>query len=181
VRAFRVGISWQGSPRYAADRHRAIPLAHFLPLAGVPGVQLFSLQKGLGLQQIAQLKSPVPLIDLDRLSDNQRGAFMDTAAVMANLDLAVTSDTAIAHLADTAGAPVWSVLSACADYRWLRDRDTSPWYPTMRLFRQRAVGDWEEVFARVVDALRERAALEGHGTREETATSGRGPSRGTPA
>jgi hypothetical protein len=96
-----------------------------------------------------------PVTVLDGL-DREGGVMADTAAVMQHLDLVITSDTAIAHLAGAMGVPVWVVLSTACDWRWLRDRSDSPWYPSMRLFRQTTLGDWDEVFARVADAL-ERA------------------------
>ena len=94
---FKVGIAWQGNPQYRADRYRSFPLAEFEPLARVPGVQLFSLQKGTGAEQLASCKFPV--VDLARQLDEQSGPFLDTAAVIKNLDLVITVDTVIAHLA----------------------------------------------------------------------------------
>ena len=145
---FKVGIAWQGNPKHVADRQRSIPLASFAPLAQVPNVRLVSLQKDTGPDQIAKCAEVVPVETLDGL-DEQGGAFMDTAAVMTNLDLVVTSDTAVAHLAGALGLSVWVALSAAADWRWLADRDDSPWYPTMRLFRQSTPGDWSVVFERI--------------------------------
>jgi tetratricopeptide (TPR) repeat protein len=172
---FKVGISWQGNPKYAADRQRSIPLRHFLPLARLEGVALFSLQRGFGAEQLAALNaekgtgpicrhgpsgaqhkldlSPFPVVDFGPDFDTAAGAFMDTAAVMRNLDLVVTSDTAIAHLAGAMGVPVWVALGSFADWRWLDDREDSPWYPTMRLFRQRRPGDWPGVFEAVAAEL----------------------------
>ena len=143
----KVGIAWQGGAGYRSDHLRSIPLASFAPLAGVPGVRLFSLQKGHGSQEIGQLNGRFELIDLAASLDNEGDAFIDTAAAMKNLDLVVSSDTAIAHLAGALGVPVWVALSTAADWRWMRDREDSPWYPTMRLFRQTTLGLWSEVFA----------------------------------
>src|SRR5205823_479926 len=123
------------------DRQRSIPLDCFAALARVPAVQLFSLQKGAGREQLGLLPRDVTVVDLADRLDETHGAFMDTAAVMKNLDLVVTSDTSIAHLAGALGVQTWVGLASAADWRWLLRRDGSPWYPTMRLFRQTKPGD----------------------------------------
>jgi len=143
---FRVGIAWQGNPTYREDRYRSIPLAFFAPLAQVPGVQLINLQKGPGREQISQLRGQFHVLDLGSAVDEAAGPFMDTAAIMHGLDLVVTSDTAVAHLAGGLGVPVWVPLRLGPDWRWLLDRSDSPWYPTMRLFRQTRFNDWAPVF-----------------------------------
>ncbi len=142
----KVGITWQGGKTYKADRIRSIPLASFAPLAGVPGVQLFSLQKGPGCEQIPANAEKLSMVDLGPLLDNDGGAFLDTAAVIQNLDLIVVCDTAIGHLAGALGARVWLALTRDSEWRWMLDRTDSPWYPTVRLFRQRQFGDWDQVF-----------------------------------
>lgn len=152
-KALRVGIAWQGRTNYRGDRLRSIPLAKFVTLAAVSGVRLFSLQKGPGSEQLAAQAGRLPITDLSSTLDLSTGAFLDTAAVMQNLDLVVTSDTAIAHLAGALGVRVWVPLTFAPDWRWLVDRDDSPWYPSMRLFRQRQLGDWDEVFARMAAEL----------------------------
>jgi Flp pilus assembly protein TadD len=157
-RGFRVGIAWQGSPKYGGDKARSIPLERFAPLAEVDPVILVSLQKGLGTEQIAQLPARFPLLDLDRQLDGTNGPFMDTAAVIKNLDLVITSDTAVAHLAGALGVPVWVALCCPCDWRWLREREDSPWYPSMRLFRQNKSGDWDDVFRRMAAELRRSLA-----------------------
>lgn len=154
----RVGIAWQGNRRFAADRHRSVALKCFLPLADVPQVGLVSLQQGAGTEQLQELPDGPTVNVLGDDVDRAAGAFMDTAAIIANLDLVITSDTALAHLAGGLGAPVWVVLPHAADWRWLLDRDDSPWYPSMRLFRQPRPGDWDSVFASVGDALRSTMA-----------------------
>jgi hypothetical protein len=147
---FRIGINWQGHSGRFEDKGRSFPLAMFQPLAAVPGVRLISLQKGEGEEQIAAAGFPVETLDgLDAGPD----AFLDTAAVMQNLDLVVTSDTSIAHLAGALGRPVWVALRRVPDWRWMLDRPDSPWYPTMRLFRQNRDGDWPPVFAAIAAAL----------------------------
>lgn len=151
----RVGVAWQGNPGHPADRMRSMPLAEFAPLASLAGLQLLSLQKGPGTDQLAGLGPRLGVVPLgDRLDIT--AAFLDTAAVMQHLDLIVTSDSAVAHLAGALGVPVWVAPSYVPDWRWLLCREDSPWYPTMRLFRQSAAGDWSGVFARIVEALRSR-------------------------
>jgi tetratricopeptide (TPR) repeat protein len=153
---FRVGIAWQGNPRFKADRQRSIPLAQFAPLAEVPGVRLISLQKGAGSEQVRDVS--FPLMDLGPRLDEAAGAFMDTAAVMKNLDLVIAADTAAAHLAGALGVSAWLALPFSAHWVWLMNREDTPWYPTLRLFRQRTWGNWEEVFARMAVELRQRVA-----------------------
>jgi|GEM_PF-23329 len=149
---FRIGIAWQGDPKFLWDRWRSIPLRQFAPLASLPGVHLISLQKGPGQDQVSELSWQIPLIEFgDRLDQN--GAFMDTAAIIKNLDLVITSDTVVAHLAGALGVPVWTALSHAPEWRWLQKRADCPWYPTMRLFRQTRLGDWAGVFARLEKEL----------------------------
>lgn len=149
---FRIGIAWQGNPEYRGDRHRSVPLRHFASLARIPGVTLISLQKGYSSTQHAELRDSFPLIIFDEL-DTATGPFMDTAAIIQNLDLVVTSDTALPHLAGALGAPVWMALPVACDWRWMHGREDSPWYPTMRLFRQRERDNWDNVFERIARAL----------------------------
>jgi len=139
----RIGIAWQGNPTAATERGRSIPLQAFLPLAQLPGVRLISLQKHHGLEQLA------PGLPIETLGDDfdlGPDAFVDTAAAMQSLDLVITSDTSIAHLAGALARPVWVALRHVPDWRWMLDRPDSPWYPTMRLFRQQTRGDWGGVF-----------------------------------
>jgi tetratricopeptide (TPR) repeat protein len=150
---FKIGVTWQGNPTFRADRFRSIPLRCFAPLAEVPGVRLLSLQKGVGTEQLAEVRDLFAVADLAAELDEQPGSFVDTAAVMKNLDLVITSDTATAHLAGALGVPVWIALAFAADWRWLLDRTDSPWYPTMRLFRQRERGNWQAVFEEIRKAL----------------------------
>jgi hypothetical protein len=146
----RVGINWQGNSGRFEDRGRSMKLAAFAPLAAVPGIRLISLQKGEGEAQLADCGFPVEVLaGLDEGPD----AFVDTAAVMMSLDLVVTSDTSIAHLAGALGRPVWVALRKVPDWRFMLDRDDSPWYPSMRLFRQVTDGDWAPVFAAMAAAL----------------------------
>ena len=147
-----MGIHWQGNTKYPADHYRSLRLNYFAPLAAIPGVRLISLQKEIGAEQIPEVADRFEVHVLDGL-DELSGPFLDTAAVIQNLDLVITSDSAVAHLAGALAPPAWLILSGAADWRWLRDREDCPWYPTMRLFRQRTLGDWPEVFERVRVAL----------------------------
>jgi predicted O-linked N-acetylglucosamine transferase (SPINDLY family) len=150
--AFKIGITWQGNPKHHRDRQRSMPLSHFTRLAQLPGVRLFSLQKGTGAEQLDTFAAACGVCDLGR----SLNTFMDTAAVLMSLDLVVTADTAVAHLAGALGVPVWLALPFAPDWRWLLDRNDSPWYPSMRLFRQRQPGEWQGVFD---DMAAEIAAL----------------------
>ncbi len=149
IDGFKVGIVWQGNPQCPGDRSRSIPLSHYAPLAKLPGVRLVNLQKGPGLDQLREVAEPWSVIDFGEELDAASGPFMDTAAIMRNLDLVITSDTAAAHLAGSLGVPVWLALQLVPDWRWLLEREDCPWYPTMRLFRQTQLGDWPDVFARI--------------------------------
>ena len=153
IDGLKIGIAWQGSANYVWDRWRSMPLRHFAPLARLPGVRLVSLQKGFGSEQIASVDFPV--LDLSDRLDETAGSFMDTAAVIGNLDLLVTSDTAIPHLAGALGAPIWVAVQLVPDWRWLLNRDDSPWYPSMRLFRQKTFGQWPDVFERIAQAVQQ--------------------------
>jgi tetratricopeptide (TPR) repeat protein len=150
---FKIGICWQGNVANPTDRHRSIPLECFGHLQEVPGVRLFSLQKGPGSEQLQTVADKFPVVDLGNRLDEESGAFMDTAAVMKNLDLVITTDTAIAHLAGALAVPVWLALTVAPDWRWLLKREDSPWYPSMRQFRQKRNGQWEDVFQRMASDI----------------------------
>jgi tetratricopeptide (TPR) repeat protein len=141
-KGLRIGIAWQGFSGRQEDKGRSVPLSQYRVLAQRPGVRLISLQKGEGEEQIAGAGFPIET--LEGLDDGP-DAFIDTAAVMMSLDLVVTSDTSIAHLAGALGRPVWLSLRRVPDWRWMLDRLDSPWYPSMRLFRQQDDGDWGPV------------------------------------
>ena len=146
--SFKVGIVWAGAAGHRNDRNRSVPLAMFAPLSAEPGVKLFSLQKGPPAEQLAGPSAP-PVEDLGpELND-----FADTAAAMHHLDLVISVDTSAAHLAGALGRPVCTLLPFSPDWRWLLDRSDSPWYPTMRLFRQPAIGAWASVFEEVTVEL----------------------------
>ncbi len=149
----RIGIAWQGNPSAAAERGRSVPLRAFLPLARVPGVRLINLQKHHGLEQLGAAPEELKVESLGDSFDADADAFIDTAAVMHCLDMIVTSDTSIAHLAGALGRPVWVALQRVPDWRWLLEGGACSWYPTMRLFRQTEEGDWSGVFARMAALL----------------------------
>jgi hypothetical protein len=146
----RVGLVWSGNPAHANDRNRSIPFTELTPLLH-QGIEFVGLQREVRPADEAALAG-VPAIENlgPALKD-----FADTAALVASLDLVISVDTSVAHLAGALGKPVWVMLPYAPDWRWLLDRDDSPWYPTMRLFRQTAAGDWKGVVARIADALKD--------------------------
>jgi Flp pilus assembly protein TadD len=151
---FKVGIAWQGNPFNRMDCWRSFRLEQFAPLASLPCVRLISLQKGDGTDQLRTLAGRFRVAELGSVGPDDQRDFLDTAAVISQLDLVITPDTAIAHLAGGLGVRVWVAVSSLWDWRWLADREDTPWYPTMRLFRQSSPGDWEGVFGRMTEALR---------------------------
>lgn len=155
---FRIGVCWQGSTLpYARALRRSFPLAQLEPIAALPHVRLISLQVGDGADQLACLPAGMRVETLGEAFDSGPDAFIDAAAAMQSLDLVITCDTAIAHLAGALARPTWLALNHLADWRWLSRRDDSPWHPTVRLFRQPAPNDWESVFAAMAQALRAMA------------------------
>jgi hypothetical protein len=153
VHGFKIGIAWQGNPLGTVDKGRSISLNEYVVLARLPGVRLISLQKGYGLDQLAKLPSDVTIETLGDDFDNGPDALIDTAAVISALDLVITADTAIAHLAGALGCRTWIALKYVPHWLWMLDRDDSPWYPTVRLFRQLRPGDWAPVFAKIANEL----------------------------
>ena len=148
--ARRVGIFWSGRPAHPNNSRRSVKLAQFRPLASIPGVTLVSLQKEVPPDEAAELAGFPNLTDMSaHLTD-----FEETAALISNLDLVITVDSAVGHLAGALGKPVWLLTPTPADWRWLLDRDDTPWYPSMRLFRQPAPGAWNLVFEAIATALR---------------------------
>jgi len=150
---FKVGLVWGGSVEHVNDRRRSCLLSQFRPLSSIPGIRLYGLQKGKQAIQADLLGSEMGLVNLgDELDD-----FDDTAAVIENLDLVISVDTSVAHLAGAMGKTVWTLLPFSPDWRWMLGRDDSPWYPTMRLFRQEERGCWEPVIERVAKELQHLA------------------------
>jgi hypothetical protein len=151
----KIGLVWGGNPSNKNDRNRSVPLRQFAPLAIAPRLALFSLQRG---PQAAELRSAPPGLEIADLEESA-GQVTDTAAAILCLDLVITVDTMAAHLAGALGRPVWLLLPFAPDYRWLLGREDSPWYPTMRLFRQPSPGDWLAVIRRVVEELHREQAF----------------------
>ncbi|MBV9388228.1 MAG: glycosyltransferase family protein [Chroococcidiopsidaceae cyanobacterium CP_BM_ER_R8_30] len=144
----KVGIVWAGSPLFKGNYKRFCPLSYFLKLLDIPNITLYSLQTGPQREELTQLP-PAPIRNLS----NQLSDFADTALMLEQLDLTISVDTAVAHLAGALGKPVWILLSFAPDWRWMLEREDSPWYPTCRLFRQSQPGDWAGVFEQVGQAL----------------------------
>lgn len=155
---FRVGVVWQGSRGYVRDRDRSVPLAAFAPLARVPGARLISMQAMVGLEQLDTLPQGMRVERLGEELENNPDGFREMAAAMANVDLLIMSDTGPTHLAAALGRPVWMATSRYPDWRWMREREDTPWYPNMRLFRQTTAGDWDGVFARMARELEDVVA-----------------------
>jgi TPR repeat protein len=150
-RRLKVGIAWSGNAAFKGDQFKSTTLTTFSPLTKMPGVQLYSLQFGPRAEQLKTLGVGANIVDLAPLIDD----FADTAVALARLDLVISVDTGLVHLAGALGRPTWVVLPYVSDFRWLTDREDSPWYPSLRLFRMTAENDWAGVIARVGDALKE--------------------------
>ncbi len=147
----KVGFAWAGNPGFKQNRYRNIPLELFLPLTQIPGVAFYSLQKGGEAQEAKNPPEGLKLVDYtEEIRD-----FSDTASLIENLDLIVSIDTAVAHLAGALGKPVWTLLPFSPEWRWLLNCEDSPWYPTMKLFRQSSPGDWRSVIDRVILEIRD--------------------------
>jgi len=152
---FKIGINWaSGHSDKPHFKRRDIPLAAFAPLAALPGVQLVSLQKGDAAAQIGEVPFSHKILKPDADPAADADFFLDTAAIMMNLDLVVTCDTSVTHLAGALARPVFAALPVVADWRWMIGREDSPWYPTLRIFRQTAPGGWDAVLARIAEAVR---------------------------
>lgn len=158
---FKIGICWQGNARYSTQALRravaskSIDLELFKPLAEIAGVSLYVLQRIDGMEQIEQCSFKDKLILFGPEFDTAYGSFMDSAAIIPQLDLIISVDTGVCHLAGALGIPTWVPLPKPADWRWLRNRDDSPWYPSIRLFRQEKIGDWQPVMTRITQAVTE--------------------------
>ncbi|MFT5540494.1 MAG: cytochrome c-type biogenesis protein CcmH/NrfG [Alphaproteobacteria bacterium] len=157
----KIGIGWHGNPSYGLDQERSVPLTFFAPLAEVPNVHLISLQKGPGHEQLTEWPGKVPPLDLGTELDNAGGAFMDTAAALPALDLVITSDSALAHLAGAIGVPTFLALPHVPDWRWGLEGPRTVWYPNVHVFRQRHPGDWDGVFKEITEALGARIGVHG--------------------
>ena len=156
----RVGLAWAGNPHYKADRLRSMKVGTLLPLLRTPGFTWISLQKGEAAEQLQGLPDDVFVRD----GSSQERDLAETAALVATLDLVVTTDTCIAHLAGAMGKPSWVLLPHLADWRWMQETETTPWYPTARLLRQRTPEDWAGVVERTIGELRGFAGARGDGS-----------------
>jgi tetratricopeptide (TPR) repeat protein len=147
---FKVGICWQAASSIVG---RSYPLAELASVSRLPGVRLISLQKGPSISQLGSLPNGMVVESLGDDFDAGADGFLDTASILPALDLVITADTSVAHLAGTLNCPTWVALKYVPDWRWFLDRSDSPWYPSLRLFRQPAPGDWAPVFATMKDLL----------------------------
>ncbi|MFQ5455541.1 MAG: tetratricopeptide repeat protein [Nitrospirota bacterium] len=146
----KVGLVWAGNPVHKNDHNRSCKLSDFRPIGFIHGIKLFSLQKGTPADQLSESPENMSIVNIgEQLMD-----FSDTAAVIQNLDMVISVDTAIVHLAGALGKPVWTLLPFMPDWRWMQNREDSPWYPTMRLFRQPEAGDWKSVIANIREELK---------------------------
>jgi tetratricopeptide (TPR) repeat protein len=146
---YKIGIVWAGSPNHGNDHLRSCGLHHFSTIARLKGVKLYSLQQGAAAEQIETCGDSLPITPLG----HQFNDLMDTACAIQQLDLIISVDTALAHLAGALGKPVWTLLPTAPDWRWMLHRSDSPWYPTMRLFRQSHAGQWDAVFTDIAHSL----------------------------
>ena len=145
----KVGIVWAGSPTNRTDRHRSCALNEFIPIVTIPEVSFYSLQKGECHKDLDNLPSHLHVQNMEP----QLGDYGDLAVIIDQLDLVITVDTSVAHMAGALGKPVWTLLSSMPDWRWMLKGESTPWYPTMRLFRQTRPGDWSGVIERVTEEL----------------------------
>jgi uncharacterized protein (TIGR03032 family) len=146
----KIGIVWAGSPTHKDDRNRSCALTDFSPILKLANFNFYSLQKGEREQDLERLPTSIKVVNLSSYLND----FADTAAAITHLDLVISVDTSVVHLAGALGRPVWTLLSYAPDWRWLLERTDTPWYPTMRLFRQQEPGNWQSAIAKVVDQLR---------------------------
>jgi tetratricopeptide (TPR) repeat protein len=157
----KIGLTWSGNPKHKNDRHRSIKLAQLGALKDIAGIQLVSLQKGPGSEQIAQ----VPELNLLNWTDELKN-WDDTAALASALDVIITVDTSVAHLAGALAKPTWMLLPFAPDFRWIIDREDTPWYPTMRLFRQQKFNDWQPPLAKLFDEVKAQAGRSSGSSRD---------------
>ena len=161
----KVGLVWAGNPDHPNNHNRSCPLERFFPLSKIGQIRLYGLQKGMASGQIGNLPRGFEVTDLGKKILD----FTDTAAIIDNLDLVVSVDTSVAHLAGAMGKPVWVLIpKRLPDWRWLLDRDDSPWYPSMRLYRQKMHGDWETVIQKMSEDLSDMSKKQPNGSIHHT-------------
>jgi tetratricopeptide (TPR) repeat protein len=153
MKGLKVGLVWQGNPKHRNDRHRSIPLRRWAPLTKIPGATVVGLQRGPGVEQIEDCGLGEAIVRIEGPE-----SFAETAAVASLLDMVVSVDTSVAHLAGALGIETWVPIAAHCDWRWELDRTDSDWYPTMRLFRQERLDDWKPVLADIFAGIREKAS-----------------------
>jgi len=153
AKGLRVGLCWQGNSDMPRDELRSVPLNRFAPLMSVPGTEWFGLQVGSGEDQVPSFNAPGSFVHLGPRLRGGPDKFINDAAVMEQLDLVISVDTSVAHLAGAVGKSVWILLAREADWRWMLERQDTPWYPTARLFRQTVSGDWEAPLSEMTSAL----------------------------
>ena len=149
----RVGLVWGGSPNHGNDKNRSVALRAFTEILGIPDVSFYSLQKGPAIEQLNLIQPQIRPIDIGTQFEN----FKDTAGAIAAMDLIISVDTAVAHLAGALNKQVWTLLPFVPDWRWMNHRSDSPWYPSMKLYRQPGIGDWDSVFVQLASDLRNMA------------------------
>ena len=163
-RELLVGLNWQGNPAAKIDRGRSLPLAQLAPLARLKGVRFVALQKGAGAEQVGRLPPEFKVESLGQAYDSGPDAFCDAAAVLANLDVVITTDTSMAHLAGAMGRPLFVILKKVPDWRWGLAGGASPWYPSAKLFRQAREADWSGPVCAMVEELATRLRNKETGT-----------------
>ena len=156
-KSFKVGLVWAGSPRHQNDHNRSCPPNYFVPLAKIKGIKLYNLQKDPPSNKKTELVKDISIEYIGREFED----FTDTAAAIENMDLVISVDTSVLHLAGAMGKPVWAIIPFVPDWRWMLDRQDSPWYPTMRLFRQKEPGNWDELLTRLAEQLQILVQLSG--------------------
>ena len=142
--SFKIGIKWKGTLK--GNQNRQVPLKYFYDIAKLPDVKVYSFQKGPGIEQLQEVPDDINIIDLGVTVHN----FADTAAALENMDLIICNDTSLAHLSGALGKPTWILIPDIPEWRWMLDREDSPWYDSVRLFRQKEAGNWEELMQRVI-------------------------------
>lgn len=158
---FNIGINWRGNPKGTVDRGRSVPLELFAPLAALPDVHLIALHRGAGFEDIRELEATgrfFPVTIPEKAFDNSPDGFLDTAGLMSLVDLVITCDTSVAHLAGALGRSTFTLLKKAAEWRWMIEETTSPWYPSMRLFRQTVTGEFAEPMRQVLAATQHMLA-----------------------
>ncbi len=154
----RVGLAWQGNPDHESDRYRSIPLKAFVGLSQVPGLRLVSFQRNQGVEQIPPLRERLPLTCFTNEPGREVDSFLDSAALMSLMDVMISVDSAPVHLAGALGVPTWLLCRKQSEWRWMLDREDSPWYPSIRIFRQTVISQWDDVIERVTQELKQLVA-----------------------